>query len=101
MVVTLLPPRRCQKFIPARLSSPEDARRNRRTKGQKITSYPEAVHYLLSMYATTDVINEEDSSVRRLRQHRFSVQEYADELAERGLKCGDVFLRQCTDGHIR
>ena len=40
---------------------------------------------------TSDVINEADNVVRRLRKHRFSVQECADELAERALKCGDVF----------
>ena len=49
------------------------------------------MYYLQSAYATTDVINEADNSVRRLRQHRFSVQEYANELVERALKCGDVF----------
>ena len=62
----------------AQLSNPEDTRRQRRTKDQKITSYSEAVHYLLSTCATSDVINEADNAVRRLRQHRFTVQEYAD-----------------------
>ena len=40
---------------------------------------------------TTDVINKADNSVCLLRHHCLSVQEYADELAERALKCGDVF----------
>ena len=31
------------------------------------------------------------NAVRRLRLHRFTVQEYADELANRAHKCGDVF----------
>ena len=75
----------------ARLSSPEDVRRNRLTTDQKITSYLESVDYLLSTYTTADVINEADSSVHRLRQHRFSVQEYVDELVDRAVKCGDVF----------
>ena len=29
--------------------------------------------------------------MRHIRQHRSCVQEYADELAEGALKCGDVF----------
>ena len=80
----------------ARLSSLEDPRRSCRTKDQNISPYPEAIHYLLSTYTTTDTINEAENSVRRLRQHRFSVQEYAGELAERALKCGDV----CDDNEL-
>ena len=50
------------------------------TRAQQFgTSYSEAVHYLLSMYATSDVINDAKNAVRRLRQHRCTVQEYADE----------------------
>ena len=57
------------------VSSPKDARRNHLSKDQKVTTYPEAVHYLLSAYATTDAIHVADKSVRHLHQHRFSVQE--------------------------
>ena len=53
--------------------------------------YSETIHYLLSIYAKSDMINETENAVRRLRQHRFSIQEYADELSECALKCGDVF----------
>ena len=45
----------------------------------------------MSTYATTAVINETGSSVHRVRQHRFSVREFANELDGRALKCGDVF----------
>ena len=54
-------------------------------------SYPQSIHHLLSTYATTNVIHEAGNSVRCLRQHRFSVQEYADKLNARARKCGDVF----------
>ena len=53
--------------------------------------YLEAVHCLLSTYAITVVIKEAGNSIRRLHQNFFTVQEYADELVERALKCGDVF----------
>ena len=43
------------------------------------------MNHTLSTYATTDVINEAHSSVRSLRQNRFHVQEYADELTGRSL----------------
>ena len=54
-------------------------------------TYSEALHYLLSTFATTDVKNEGGNLVCRLRQHSFSIKEYANELTERALKCGEVF----------
>ena len=42
----------------ALLSSPEDARKYRGLKVDKNTMFPESVHYLLSIYATSEVINE-------------------------------------------
>ena len=47
------------------LRSLEDTRRHQRTEGQKITLYSEAAHYLLSTYATSDVINDTGNAVRR------------------------------------
>ena len=75
----------------ARLSSPEDTRLHRHANIQKITSHPETIQYLLRTYATTNVVNEVDNAVRRLRQHFYTVQEYVDELAEKPLRYDDVF----------
>ena len=69
----------------ARLSSPEDTRKHRQAKDSKITSYAEAVQFLLSTYTTMDAINDANYTVYSLRQNRLSVQEYVNELAERAL----------------
>ena len=45
---------------------------------------------MLNTYTTIDVINEADNSVPNLGQHRSSIQEYSDKLAERALISRDV-----------
>ena len=52
------------------ISSPEDARKYLRRKGDMITTYHKDVHYLLSTYATSEVINEADYSVLKLVQEK-------------------------------
>ena len=62
-----------------------------RAKDQKITTCPEAAHYLISAYAKIEAFSEADNAVRSLRYRSLTAQEYADELTEQVLKCGDVF----------
>ena len=78
-------------YYQKRSSSLESTRRHRRAKRQKITWSPESVHYFLSTYETSDVINDSRNTVRGLLLDRYTVQEYAKELAGCDIKGSNIF----------
>ena len=84
----------------AQLDSPEDERRHRHMKGLKIITYLGAVYYLLSTYATTNVVNKTKNAVSRMHQHHFADQKYANELAERA-QVRVHLRRQRENGDLR
>ena len=83
----------------ARLSSSEDATKYHRRKGDKITTYPEVVHYLLSTYTSREVIKEADNSVRELVQEVYRTTIRGDITETLQSVCRRVFGRRplgCT-----
>lgn len=71
-----------------RLSHPKSGK----AKKGKLTSYSEAINYLLQTYASDDVVAEAEADLRHFVQNRsMSPQEYATALTLKVLRCGPVY----------
>jgi len=58
---------------------------------KSITTYPQAVNYLLRTYASDDVIKTSDAEIRNFAQGTRSETEFAHALYDRALRCGPVY----------
>lgn len=58
---------------------------------ERLSSYPEVVHYLLRTYATDENISAEIETLNTFTQGQLTEIAYADALRDRAMSCGNVY----------